>query len=417
MRHALAFALALVLGSAGASAGEPSRVVFPEQALPISFSHRQHLAKNIQCTFCHDRAPDSTSARDHLIPPEEQCADCHAIDRTQPHKQARPAARCDACHPGFSGHGEPPRVAVPPPNLKFNHKLHADRKIPCLRCHGSVAAADLATRADLPRMTLCLECHDGKQAPSRCTTCHVAGPDGTLRLVFPTGKLAPSGVLRGDAHTPRFRLEHARTAQGNDAYCASCHRRSFCLDCHNGVVKPFDFHGNDYVTLHALDARKNDPDCSSCHRRQTFCVGCHQRTGVAFDRPGGQPGLPTGAFGVAHGRPGQLHPPGFARDASGAPTGRADPGHHSFQAQRNVRACASCHREETCLRCHAASSLLGPGGRPPQDTAAATREPGFNVSPHGPGFAGSARCRALSARNLRACVKCHDPRDGKLQCW
>jgi hypothetical protein len=68
------------------------------------------------------------------------------------------------------------------------------------------------------------------------------------------------------------------------------------------------------------------------------------------------------------------------------------------------------------MRCHSAVSMFGPRGRPPQDTAPQTREPGRNVSPHGPHFAASARCKALASRNVRVCVKCHDPRDVALRC-
>ena len=51
--------------------------------------------------------------------------------------------------------------------------------------------------------------------------------------------------------------------------------REFCVDCHDGVSKPLDFHGNDYMSLHTVDARRQSLDCGACHRLQTFCTGCH----------------------------------------------------------------------------------------------------------------------------------------------
>jgi hypothetical protein len=189
------------------------------------------------------------------------------------------------------------------------------------------------------------------------------------------------------------------------AYCLNCHRQSECLDCHNGVVRPLDIHPSDYVTLHGGDARRNTPDCSSCHRNQTFCIGCHQRAGVASDPSGGIPGRPVqNPFGTGTGVK-SFHPPGWVRDASGEVISTPRPTSHSLQAKRNIRSCASCHREETCLECHSADPARGvkmPGGG------------GF--SPHGPGFADSSRCRALSSRNRRACLKCHVVDAPELDC-
>ena len=184
----------------------------------------------------------------------------------------------------------------------------------------------MVTRADLPMMASCLGCHNGKattsgkQATARCSACHLTEPDGRLqvKLATPatiaaggTGLLEPSGSLRGfDAHGPTFRRDHAQAGR-DESYCLTCHRRNECVDCHGGVVKPPDIHPSDYVTLHVPDARRNVPDCSSCHRLQTFCIGCHQRTGVASDPTGGLPGVkPNNPFGTGTGVK-QFHPPGL----------------------------------------------------------------------------------------------------------
>jgi hypothetical protein len=294
-----------------------------------------------------------------------------------------------------AGSREPARVRLADPNLKFNHRMHVGRGIGCELCHAGVSMEALATRADLPRMPLCLGCHDGKQATNRCGACHLTEPDGRLRtdlasaataatgLAAGTAPLVPSGVLRGfDAHTPDFGRHHEQAGK-DERYCLSCHKRSECVDCHGGTVRPFDIHPSDYVSLHGSDARRNTPDCSSCHRTQNFCVGCHQRTGVAPDAPGGQLGAQArNPFGTGT----QLkafHPPGWVNQGGG-------PSGHSQQARRNIRTCVSCHREESCLACHSADPTRGLG-----------------VSPHGPAFGGTGRCRALSARNRRVCLKCH----------
>jgi hypothetical protein len=396
----------------------PSPLIYPGQQIPLRFDHARHLALGARCDTCHVTAPNSTSANEVLIPAEAACRACHEIDRTRPDKPVpagSPAARCDACHVATGPDGatvgwmptarapEPPRVRFANPNLKFNHLLHVRRGMGCELCHGGVPTAALATREDLPRMALCLGCHDGKQAQSRCGACHITEPDGRLRtnlasaataatgLVEGTRPLTPSGVLRGfDAHGPTFARDHVaagRQSEG-DGYCLQCHKRSECVDCHGGVVRPFDIHPSDYVSLHGSDARRNTPDCSSCHRAQSFCVGCHQRAGVAADPTGGVPGVQArNPFGTGT-QLKSFHPPGWVSEGGGAPSG------HSQQARRNIRTCVSCHREESCLTCHSANPSADP-----------TR--GMGVSPHGPGFAGTGRCRALSSRNRRACLKCH----------
>lgn len=391
--------LRVVLGGAVARAQSP--VIFPPQRIPLRFSHALHLQKKLDCDFCHEAAPRSRSSADNLIPTEEVCTTCHDIDRSQPEKIDRPAARCDACHPGFTpvatakGTLEVARVVVPAPHLKFNHQVHAERGIGCTRCHGDLRHLDLATRAQLPRMPLCLECHNAGagrlRGPARCSTCHLTQQDGTLQTDLGSGQLVPSGTLRGDDHTPSFRTDHARVAQNDERYCQNCHRQDFCQSCHNGVVKPLDFHGNDYVSRHPVDARKNDPDCGSCHRRQSFCLGCHERLGVVDLRTG-----TAGAF-VPVGQK-TFHPAGWA-DPSAA--GQAS--HHSWQAQRNLRQCVGCHRQETCLECHGARSGAGQTGK-------------MWVNPHPLGWRGSARCSALASRNLRVCLRCHGMADPELGC-
>ncbi len=397
----------------------PSPLIYPAETIPIKFDHAQHAALGATCEGCHTSAAGSTVAADTLIPGEAACRRCHQIDHAQPTKtvaKGQGAARCDACHVDAEGHGwmpngplaDPPRVVLARPNLKFNHKLHATSGIGCALCHTNAAAEGMVTRTDLPMMASCLGCHNGKPATSRCGACHLTLPDGRLQVRLATdatiaaggvGLLQPSGSLRGfDAHDLTFRRDHA-TAGRDEAYCLSCHRRNECVDCHGGVVKPPDIHPADYVSLHVPDARRNVPDCSSCHRLQTFCVGCHQRTGVAADPTGGQPGVKaTNPFGTGTGVK-QFHPPGWARDAAGAVIATPRPSSHSVQAKRNIRSCVSCHREESCLACHSTDPTKGP-----------------TFSPHGPNFGRTARCRFLAARNQRVCLKCHAIGAAELDC-
>ena len=443
---AVAIAVAATAGAAlGAAGNAPSPLIYPAETIPIAFDHAQHARLGATCEGCHVSAQTSTSAGDNLIPREAACRSCHKIDRDQPAKvvpQGQGAARCDACHVDAGGNKwmpaemgtlkgspsppatgpagqspsvptrsgapvDPPRVALARPNLKFNHKLHAARGYACALCHTTAdTSAGPVTRVDLPMMASCLGCHDGKQATARCSACHITEPDGRLKTKLVsvstmaaggTGPLVPSGSLRGiDEHGPTFRRDHAQAGR-DEKYCLSCHRRNECIDCHGGVVRPPDIHPSDYVSLHAVDARRNTPDCSACHRTQSFCVGCHQRSGVAADPEGGLLGRrANNPFGTGTGVK-SFHPPGWARDPGGAVITTPRPASHSLAAKQNIRACASCHREESCLTCHSADPLRAP------------TIPSPRISPHGPNFASTARCRFLAARNKRVCRKCHTP--------
>jgi len=423
---AVALGIALAVGApspsasadGGRGAATVSPVVYPPQSLPIVFDHALHARAQIGCVRCHAAAATSLVAADNLMPPESSCLPCHAIDRAQPDKSVAaglPQARCDACHPGFHPRAtpvgalpprppqvpeEPPALVVPVAPLKFNHALHVARGLACAVCHADTDMHALATTADLPSMALCLGCHDGKQASGKCGACHPTLPDGRLRTSFPSGKLVPSGSITGfDAHTAGFAIDH-RIAGRNERACATCHKQSECTDCHGaGVVKPEEIHPSDYATLHAVDARRNVPDCSSCHRNQSFCLGCHQRLGVGADPEGGQLGRqPNNPFGTGTAVK-QFHPPGWVRDTTGAVLTVASPASHGFQAKRNLRACVSCHREESCLACHSADLSRSIG-----------------INPHGPGFAASGSCRALARRNQRGCLKCHTAGSAELDC-
>lgn len=380
-----------------------SPVIYPDQRLPLRFSHVQHLTLDRlgivapTCLSCHAAATRSRSSLDNLMPRESACRPCHAIDRGNPGRAvsgpdsgldsgsdsgsgsaSRSPSPCVTCHPAYDRERRfVARVHVPAPNIKFDHAGHAARGIGCTTCHGDLVAENvaLATRAQLPAMTLCLGCHDGKRASARCTTCHVAGAGGRVETRYSSGILKPSGAIFGDAHDLTFERDHRAAAQNNLAYCESCHQKRECQSCHDGSAKPWGFHPGDYATAHAIDARRNEPDCSGCHRSQTFCTGCHSRSGVSADGRGSE------FSSVDNDR--RFHPAGWA-DATFRGTD-----HHAIAAQRNIRQCAACHREQFCVSCHSAERGA------------------MQANPHPPGWATSRRCRSLRARNFRVCLRCH----------
>jgi len=354
-----------------------SPVIYPAQRLPLVFSHARHLARGTQCAACHPAATTSQSAVDNLLPTEAACRVCHPIERGEPERVVpnAPPAQCRACHAGWSPAAPVERLYLVPPPLKLSHAAHA--QVPCTRCHGDLARVDLATRKQLPTMASCLSCHRDGDKPRRCGDCHLAKLGGLLETRFAHGTLVPHASGLGDAHRIGFARDHRQEALQQDATCEACHDRSECVACHQGVTKPVDFHPGNYVLAHAVDARRGKPDCSACHRAASFCVGCHERSGV------GRRGItdyntvdPERAF----------HPPGWASASGGRNL-------HARDARRNIASCASCHRDDECLDCHSAQ----PGS--------------IRATVHPPNWRGSARCRALDRGNRRMCLRCHVTQD------
>lgn len=374
-----------------AAAVTPSRasarsVLYPRGAPALRFSHAKH--RQVVCARCHVGVEKSISANDRHTPKERACRPCHA-DKTRPRDSQREASSnkaakaCASCHLGYTG-GAPRRVWKPAARLRFSHRVHADGGVGCKACHAMQGAPNGEGGAkSMPTMATCRACHARKKATQRCAACHLTQKDGRLITRFGAARLRPSGSLVGAEHGPLFARKHANVARRNERFCQSCHQPQNCQRCHAGTFRPLRIHRSDYATHHALDARLDQPRCSSCHRSQSFCLSCHQRSGV---------GGPTARGGFAPSTGLAYHPRGFASRQVG-------PEHHSISARRNIRTCTSCHTEKSCIRCHGTTRL---------------RRGGF--SPHGPGFSRSAKCRALSARNQRVCLKCHAAGDAKLFC-
>jgi hypothetical protein len=366
----------------------PSPVIFPQQEMGIRFDHALHVKQLHQaCTSCHTRAATSDSVGDSLLPSGAACDRCHHSDHADIHR-VKPgdggSGKCGTCHIGYKdGDGNVVRsTSIPRANMIFSHRRHAARNIGCQQCHGSVEEIGQATRMQLPRMRGCFRCHQMPDAIARgdakaaCDTCHLRGGPGSggrIRIAFPEGKLTPPRWQNDAEHGPDFLERHKRVAGADSQFCANCHKEDFCTDCHDGRVRPRRIHPNDYIAMHPVDARMQATRCTSCHREQSFCVDCHLRAGVGESSPSG---VKTSAA--------RFHPP--AAIWSGPVRG---PGHHAFEAERNLNACVSCHVERDCVACHGGSGIGA----------------GFNIHPAG--FLSS--CGMQLRRNPRPCMVCHQP--------
>ena len=382
----------------------PSTTVFPPQQYTLRFNHRFHVADgngpHLKCDSCHKAAQTSESVKDVLIPTGEACDSCHMSDHSDPNKVSAGSdedGQCAFCHVGY----EPKdgnlvaRFETPRANMVFNHKKHLARNIGCGQCHGDVAQLELATRDQLPRMKGCFGCHQMSDSAARgtaksdCLVCHVA-TDGTqrgsiggamgMRTLFASGPMLPPRWLHDAQHGPDWIYRHREVAGNDSKFCANCHKEDYCTDCHDGRVRPRSVHPSDYISMHPIEARQQTTQCQSCHREQTFCVSCHQRLGISMSGP------------AQVKESGRFHPP---KEIWSLPPRR--PGHHSFEAERNLNQCVSCHVERDCVVCHGAQGIGG----------------GFN--PHRGNFA--LGCSNQFRKNPRPCFVCHDPGDRDLsQC-
>ena len=190
------------------------------------------------------------------------------------------------------------------------------------------------------------------------------------------------------AHGPGWSVRHRVEAGADSASCGRCHTARSCTDCHDGRVRPRELHPADWLVVHSVAARQRSETCSSCHSGQSFCLPCHQRTGVAERAP----------LAMLE-QQGRIHPP--AAEWTDSPRSAR---HHAWQAQRRLAACVSCHTERDCALCHATSAVGGIGG----DSAALGR----GITPHPMGFSNS--CRGALRANARPCLVCHASDDPLL---
>ncbi len=164
----IAAALASLVAASGATLrSSQSASDAPETggAAPIAFSHETHVAAaGLDCQFCHAYARRGPVAG---LPPLARCAGCHRNVLPDSPDVAQMLARFDA--------GEPlawPRIHDLPDHVRFTHKRHVRAGVACSTCHGDVARMQLAVQTEPLTMGWCVSCHEARQAPIDCLTCH-----------------------------------------------------------------------------------------------------------------------------------------------------------------------------------------------------------------------------------------------------
>lgn len=138
----------------------------PAPAQPIPYSHKTHVARGLQCQFCHTN-PDPGELM--TFPASSKCMSCHAT--VAKHKLAiRQLA-------ALVKSGKPiawVRVYEVTPGVRWTHRKHLGAGFACENCHGPVGEMDaVAETTSVTAMGVCIDCHVQNKAPTACRTCHL----------------------------------------------------------------------------------------------------------------------------------------------------------------------------------------------------------------------------------------------------
>lgn len=338
-------------------------------------SAKEHLAAEARCTTCHlplVRTSLSSAAiaalpkpSDHTEPdfvlthapadPQAavaRCAICHARESCQRcHRNAESLPAVMALQPdervATLARGRAPVYPRPPTHASGSWSWK----------HGVVASSSRAPAVE-----------DGtaRRASASCANCHVQATcrschrQGESRVIDALPRRSTDERRDSAAPPPRrvhptgFIEDHPAEAASSSA-CASCHVRSFCVECHQGQKSKY--HPANFVEQHGPEAYGADTQCSACHSTQAFCRSCHLQTGRG-----------------ARSRSGTVFHGGQSLWLL----------NHAQAARQGLEACAACHTQASCAQCHSAST-------------------GWGVNPHPAGFDADRAQR----KNAQRCLLCH----------
>ncbi|MCG3197772.1 MAG: hypothetical protein HUU16_03450 [Candidatus Omnitrophica bacterium] len=293
-------------------------------------SHALHLGPKVglDCDFCHHSVRESVDESGKHTPPMKTCLKCH--------QKWFNDDQCAKCH-------LIPEAEVPPvvTALHFSHKQHLG--IPgmenaCEMCHTTNRESHRMADRNIPVMQVCLNCHhhEKQYQDLRCDVCH--------KDLYSVG-LKPMSRF---SHEGDFLRDHQHYTWSQTKVCAQCHTQDDCMECHANQSDELDanmkhhgrtdrdfVHQADYLSRHFIEARNDPALCVTCHR-PSFCRNCHEQHGISDITGQSQFGTPFSP-----------HPEDFGDPGS--------PNFHGYMARREIFTCAACHdqgKDTNCIKCH-----------------------------------------------------------------
>ena len=265
----------------------------------------------------------------------------------------------------------------------FEHRTHAIQGVGCTECHTSVQDADSDAPIRWPTTADCVRCHTEPHEKRRCRDCH--GLPNTDHFAQQARFYLTFSHRQHQASESCVRCHSGVQRDGQRllpkmADCLGCHEHSnefelrACDRCHKNLesedIRPESHvvHGPDFTVNHSAQAAAQADLCSACHQ-QKECGSCH----------GAKVPMLSSKRDFVRPKTSGIHRANFqARHALAA---KADPG-----------LCVSCHRTDSCQRCHDQRNV---------STDAS--------SPHPPGWVGLRRNDhgPAARRDPVACASCH----------
>ena len=139
----------------------------PRVEQPIPFPHNTHVENEIGCTeYCHEAATEGPVAG---LPSVDTCLICHFVIATdRPIIQEITALQ----EKGLDLSWKRVNQYTPQAHVRFNHAPHLRAEVECSTCHGDVAQQTVAERNVDLDMRFCVSCHESRDAPLECVSCH-----------------------------------------------------------------------------------------------------------------------------------------------------------------------------------------------------------------------------------------------------
>lgn len=119
---------------------------------PIAFSHEIHASQlGLDCRYCHNGVEKSWYSN---IPSPSTCMNCHnQVLKDSPKLElVRESALNNKPIEWIQIHKTPDYVY-------FNHSVHVNRGVSCVKCHGQINHATEVRHEKSFTMTFCLDCH------------------------------------------------------------------------------------------------------------------------------------------------------------------------------------------------------------------------------------------------------------------